>query len=118
MNKTDVLHWTYDGNGLYVVTVDTEQCGPRYICRVFDPSRVSGAVEKLIDGIFDDDLNCINVSDVLNYKYCSIHVNEIDTDYDMSSFLTNILFADEDYDYNCKKCISNCIDDIRNFILK
>ena len=113
--KTDVLHWAYDGNGLYIVSVDNEQFGPKDICRVFDPSKVSDAVEKLIDGAVDDDLNCIDVSDVLNYKYYNIHGNEIDIDYDMSSFLTNTVFADEDYGYNCKKCISNCIDDTRNF---
>lgn len=113
--QTDVLHWTQNGNGLYIVLVDTDKFGARDICRVFDPSKVADAVEKLLNGNFDDDLNCIDVSDVLNYKYYNIHGNEIETDYDMSSFLTNTLFVDEDYGYNCRKCISNCIDDTRNF---
>ena len=113
--QTDVLHWKQNGNGLYIVSVNTDKFGVKDICRVFDPSKVADAVEKLIDGAFDDDLHCIDVSDVLNYKYYNIHGNEIDADYDMSSFLTNTLFADEDYGYKCKKCISNCIDDTRNF---
>ena len=115
--RTDVLHWTQNGNGLYIVS--TDKFGPSDICRVFDPSKVADAVEKLLNGDFDEDLPTIDISDAYEkHKYLFDFEDESNR-HDVSRFLSKTLFADEyddddDY-YYFKRSVPGCIDDTRNF---
>ena len=119
--RTDVLHWTYDGNGLYIVSVVTDKFGARDICRVFDPSKVAEAIEKLLNGDFDEDLFSLDVTHVFeNKNIITLFEDEQLHAYDISGFLSKTLFVDKDNSssWHFKRCVSNCIDDTNSFILK
>ena len=114
---TDVLHWTQCGNGLYIVSVDTNKLGTKDICRVFDPSKVADAVEKLLNGDFDEDLSIIDISDIYGQHKYSIEFED-ELNRPISKFLFKTLFANEYYDNCYFKKVLGCIDDTHDYALK
>lgn len=111
---TDIVNWQKNGNGLYVV-VAAGKYRYKNICKVFDPSKVAIAVERLLDGAFDVDLSSINIDEFTH----NIYVNEYNK-FNYSCSVSNMFTNNDNYTYcdASNTCVNDCIDDTNEFAIK
>ena len=108
----DVNSWNETNTGMYTVTVysTTLHCN-RKICCVFDSNKICEAVQKYLNGDFDDEINTEMYEIVSKSNYQSYFLSKSYLEYN------DIIYEDLNNfqrQFNIKKyedCIPSCIDD-------